>query len=170
MIKIFAVGIETMNKLKINDFKNIIVADGNAKSLVSVVLKNTSEYENGIWLSGKDKSLDIKGILEKKNRNLLSKTVYKTIPISLIEKKVKEKLINAKNCIFLILSSRNILIAKNILNQHHLFEIVNNKSKIIVNSKKVSLIAKESGWLNVIICQKSFTKEILDYIVKQIYI
>ena len=66
----------------------------------------------------------------------------------------------------LILSARNVLLTKNLLEQYNLFEKVNDKAILIVNSYNVSQKAKKLGWKNVKIIKKNFTKDILDYIVQ----
>ena len=66
----------------------------------------------------------------------------------------------------IILSSRNVSITKDILDNHNLFKEVNCKSTLFVNSRNVAEKAKSLGWLNIKTIKKNFTKEILDYIVK----
>ncbi len=57
-------------------------------------------------------------------------------------------------------------IAKQILEDYDLFNIVKNKSTLYVNSQNVAFKAESIGWINVKIIKKNFTKEFLDNIVK----
>ena len=46
----------------------------------------------------------------------------------------------------------------------NLFNEVNNKSTLLVNSENVANNGKSVGWNNVVTIKKNFTKDILDYI------
>jgi uroporphyrinogen-III synthase len=60
----------------------------------------------------------------------------------------------------LILKDRKI----EILERINLFNEVNNKSTLLVNSENVANKGKSIGWNNVVTIKKNFTKDILDYI------
>ena len=65
-----------------------------------------------------------------------------------------------------IFSSRNVSIAKQILENYNLFNIVKNKATLYVNSENVAKKAESLGWRNIKIIKKNFTKEFLDHIIK----
>ena len=65
-----------------------------------------------------------------------------------------------------IFSSRNVSIAKQILENYKLFNIVKNKATLYVNSENVAKKAESLDWKNIKIIKKNFTKEFLDNIIK----
>jgi uroporphyrinogen-III synthase len=163
---IFAIGLETNKKLKIEKYKNVFHANGNSKALFQLILNKTLQNDKGLWITAKDRSFDLQSMLKVNNRNLEIYESYKTLPINEIAKNNIDSLVNSINCNLLILSARNVLLTKNLLEQYNLFEKVNDKAILIVNSYNVSQKAKKLGWKNVKIIKKNFTKDILDYIVQ----
>ena len=83
----------------------------------------------------------------------------------ILNQSIKNDLVRNESYNFLILSSRNALIAKTLLEHNNLFETVSNKANLIVNSKNVAQKAKQMGWSKIKIIKKNFTKDILDHIV-----
>ncbi len=162
--KIFTVGIETKNKLNKFNFSNVFNANGNSQSLIELILKSTCQSDFGLWIAAKDRSIDLKKILTNSNRRIEILEGYKTVPISKLCKSIKKDLIYYKRLNLVILSSRNVIITKDILNNYNLFKEVNCKSTLFVNSDKVAQKAKTLGWLNIKTIKKNFTKDILDYI------
>jgi len=163
---IFAIGLETNKKLKNEKYKNVFHANGNSKALFQLILNKTLQNDKGLWITAKDRSFDLQSMLKLKNRRLEIYESYKMLPINEIAENNIDSLVNSKNCNLLILSSRNVLLSKNLLDRHNLFEKVNDKAILIVNSSKVSQKAKKLGWKHVKIIKKNFTKDILDYIVQ----
>ena len=119
-----------------------------------------------MWIAAKDRSIDLKKILKKSNRRIEILEGYKTLPILKLCQSIKKDLINYKRLNLIILSSRNVTITKDILNNYNLFKEVNCKSTLFVNSNKVAQKAKTLGWLNIKTIKKNFTKDILDYILE----
>ena len=165
-INIFAIGLETNKKLKNEKYKNVFHASGNSKALFQLILNKTLQNDKGLWITAKDRSFDLQSILKLNNRKLEIFESYKMLPINEIAKNNIDSLVNSINCNLLILSSRNVLLSKNLLEQYNLFEKVNDKAILLVNSYNVSQKAKRLGWKHVKIIKKNFTKDILDYIVQ----
>ena len=163
---IFAIGLETNKKLKIEKYKNVFHANGDSKTLFKLILDKTLQNSKGLWITAKDRSFELQSMLKLNNRKLEIYESYKTLPINEIAKNNIDSLVNSINCNLLILSARNVLLTKNLLEQYNLFEKVNDKAILIVNSYNVSQKAKKLGWKNVKIIKKNFTKDILDYIVQ----
>ena len=163
---IFAIGLETNKKLKNENYKNIFHANGNSKALFQLILNKTLQNDKGLWITAKDRSFDLQSMLKLKNRRLEIYESYKMLPINEIAENNIDSLVNSKNCNLLILSSRNVLLSKSLLEQYNLFEKVNDKAILLVNSYNVSQKAKKLGWKHVKIIKKNFTKDILDYIVQ----
>ena len=163
---IFAIGLETNKKLKNEKYKNVFHANGNSKALFQLILNKTLQNDKGLWITAKDRSFDLQSMLKLKNRRLEIYESYKMLPINEIAENNIDSLVNSKNCNLLILSSRNVLLSKSLLEQYNLFEKVNDKAILLVNSSNVSQKAKKLGWKNVKIIKKNFTKDILDYIVQ----
>jgi hypothetical protein len=141
-------------------------AKGNSQSLIELILKSTCRSDFGLWIAAKDRSIDLKKILTKSNRRIEILEGYKTLPILKLCKSLKKDLINCKHLNLVILSSRNIKITKDILNNYNLFKEVNCKATLFVNSDKVAQKAKTLGWFNIKTIKKNFTKDILDYILE----
>ena len=165
-INIFVIGLETNEKLKKEEYENVFHANGDSKTLFQLILDKTLQNSKGLWITAKDRSFDLQSMLKLNNRKLEIYESYKTLPINEIAKNNIDSLVNSINCNLLILSARNILLTKNLLEQYNLFEKVNDKAILIVNSYNVSQKAKKLGWENVKIIKKNFTKDILDYIVQ----
>jgi uroporphyrinogen-III synthase len=163
---IFAIGLETNKKLKNEKYKNVFHANGNSKDLFQLILNKTLQNDKGLWITAKDRSFDLQSMLKLKNRRLEIYESYKMLPINEIAENNIDSLVNSKNCNLLILSSRNVLLSKSLLEQYNLFEKVNDKAILLVNSSNVSQKAKKIGWKHVKIIKKNFTKDILDYIVQ----
>ena len=163
---IFAIGLETNKKLKIEKYKNVFHANGNSKALFQLILNKTLQNDKGLWITAKDRSFDLQSMLKLKNRRLEIYESYKMLPINEIAENNIDSLVNSKNCNLLILSSRNVLLSKILLEQYNLFEKVNDKAILLVNSSNVSQKAKKIGWKHVKIIKKNFTKDILDHIVQ----
>ena len=165
-INIFAIGLETNAKLKKEEYENVFHASGDSKALFQLILNKTLQKDKGLWITAKDRSFDLQSMLKLNNRKLEIYESYKMIPINEIAKYNIDSLVNSINCNLLILSSRNVLLTKNLLEQYNLFEKVNDKAILLVNSSNVSQKAKKIGWKHVKIIKKNFTKDILDYIVQ----
>ena len=58
----------------------------------------------------------------------------------------------------IIFSSRNVSISKQILENYNLFNIVENKATLYVNSENIAKKAESLGWRNIKIIKKNFTK------------
>ena len=164
--KIFTIGIETKDKLNKASFNNVFNANGNSKSLIELILKNTYQSDFGLWVAARDRSVDLKEILNKRNRRIEILEGYRTLPISKLCESIKKDLINYKHLNLVILSSRNVSITKDILDNYNLFREVNHKSTLFVNSNNVAQKAKNLGWLNIETIKKNFTKSILDFILE----
>jgi uroporphyrinogen-III synthase len=165
-IKVFTIGEETKVKLIKKGFKNILSANNNSISLYELIISNTLDVERGLWVAAKNKSFDLEERLISKNRKIEIFEAYETQPVIKISKSIQNDLVNYSNINLLILSSRNVLLAKNILQSLNLFNQVNNKSTLLVNSENVANNGKSIGWNNVVTIKKSFTKDILDYILE----
>ena len=165
-IKVFAVGEETKVKLNKKGYENVLSANNNSMSLYELIISNTLNVDLGLWVAAKNRSSDLEERLILKNRKIEIFEAYETKPIIKIPKSIQNDLVNYSNINLLILSSRNVLIAKNILINLNLFSEVNNKSTLLVNSENVANNGKSIGWNNVVTIKKNFTKDILDYILQ----
>ena len=134
--------------------------------MFELILDKTLPENKGLWIAGKQRSFDLQKMLHLRHRELEIYVSYETSPTKTIQKSNIYILTKSKNCKLLVLSSRNVLLTKNILEQYNLFEEVNNKSELLVNSYNVSQKAKQLGWKHIKIIKKNFTKDILDYIVQ----
>jgi uroporphyrinogen-III synthase len=129
-----------------------------------LIISNTSNADLGLWIAGKNRSSNLEEKLILKERKIEVFEAYETQPIIKPSRSIQDDLINYSNINFLILSSRNVLIAKEILEKLNLFNEVNNKSTLLVNSQNVANNGKSIGWNKVVTIKKNFTKDILDYI------
>ena len=163
-LKVFAVGEETKIKLIKKGYVNILSANNNSTSLCKLIISNTSNADLGLWIAAKNRSSNLEEKLILKERKIEVFEAYETQPLIKPSRSIQDDLINYSNINLLILSSRNVLIAKNILENLNLFNEVNNKSTLLVNSENVANNGKSVGWNNVVTIKKNFTKDILDYI------
>ena len=163
-LKVFAVGEETKIKLTKKGYVNILSANNNSTSLCELISSNTSNADLGLWIAAKNRSSNLEEKLILKERKIEIFEAYETQPLIKPSRSIQDDLINYSNINLLILSSRNVLIAKNILENLNLFNEVNNKSTLLVNSENVANNGKSVGWNNVVTIKKNFTKDILDYI------
>ena len=163
-LKVFAVGEETKIKLTKKGYVNILSANNNSTSLCELIINNTSNADLGLWIAGKNRSSNLEEKLILKDRKIEIFEAYETRPITQISRSIQDDLVNYSNINLLILSSRNVLITKDILVKLNLFNEVNNKSTLLVNSQNVANNGKSIGWNNVVTIKKNFTKDILDYI------
>ena len=163
-LKVFAVGEETKIKLTKKGYVNILSANNNSTSLCELIISNTSNADLGLWIAAKNRSSNLEEKLILKERKIEVFEAYETQPLIKPSRSIQDDLINYSNINLLILSSRNVLIAKNILENLNLFNEVNNKSTLLVNSENVANNGKSVGWNNVVTIKKNFTKDILDYI------
>ena len=163
-LKVFAVGEETKIKLTKKGYVNILSANNNSTSLCELIISNTSNADLGLWIAAKNRSSNLEEKLILKDRKIEVFEAYETQPLIKPSRSIQDDLINYSNINLLILSSRNVLIAKNILENLNLFNEVNNKSTLLVNSENVANNGKSVGWNNVVTIKKNFTKDILDYI------
>ena len=164
-INIFVIGLETSEKLYRIGYKNIFQASGNSDILLKLIIEQTFSNDLGLWIAAKDRSFDLKNMLKVNDRKIEIYEAYKTLPILILNQSIKNDLVGNESYNFLILSSRNALIAKTLLEHNNLFETVSNKANLIVNSKNVAQKAKQMGWSKIKIIKKNFTKDILDHIV-----
>ena len=163
-LKVFAVGEETKIKLTKKGYVNILSANNNSTSLCELIISNTSNADLGLWIAAKNRSSNLEEKLILKERKIEVFEAYETQPLIRPSRSIQDDLINYSNINLLILSSRNVLIAKNILENLNLFNEVNNKSTLLVNSENVANNGKSVGWNNVVTIKKNFTKDILDFI------
>ena len=157
---------ETKEKLEKTLYKNIFQADGNSQSLMQLIVNNTLPHEQGLWVAAKDRSFNLQEALRINNRKLEIYEAYKMFPIEVIDKDTIDSLIHAVYCNLVILSSRNLLITKNLLKKYDLFKKINSKSIVFVNSDNVAKKAKTLGWNRIEVIKKNFTKDILNHIVE----
>ena len=119
-----------------------------------------------MWIAAKNRSVELEKNLLNNNRKIEIIEGYSTHPILELPNSLQKDLIEYDFIKLVIFSSRNVSIAKQILENHNLFNIVKNKSTLYVNSKNVANKAESVGWINVKIIKKNFTKEFLDNIIK----
>ena len=165
-IKVFAIGEETKVKLNQKGYENVLSANNNSMSLYQLIISNTLDIDLGLWVAAKNRSSDLKERLIVKNRKIDIFEAYETQPIIKISRSIQNDLVNYKKINLLIFSSRNVSIAKDILQNLNLFSEVNNKSTLLVNSENVANNGKSIGWNDVVNINKNFTKDILDYILQ----
>jgi len=163
--RVFSIGMETKKRLNEVGFFNVFSANNNSKSLYDLVLKNTNKEDYGLWVAAKDRSVDLQDMLKKKNRNIELLEAYKTEPLLTLANPIIYYLEKYSHIDLIIFSSRNVLIAKEILENYNLFKEVNRKSTLFVNSSNIAIKAKEIGWSKINVIKKNFTKDILDHII-----
>ena len=146
-------------------FTNILQANNSSQSLHDLIVINTKKEDYGLWIAAKNRSSNLEKKLILKDRKIEIFEAYETQPIIQISRSIQDDLVNYSNINLLILSSRNVLIAKDVLEKLNLFNDVNNKATLLVNSENVANNGKSIGWNNVVIIKKNFTKDILDYII-----
>ena len=165
-IRIFSVGFETTYNLQKLSFTNIVQANNNSQSLYNLIVTNTKKEDLGLWIAAKNRSVELEKNLLNNNRKIEIIEGYSTHPILELSKPLQTDLIEYDFLNLIIFSSRNVLIAKQILQNYNLFNIVKNKSTLYVNSENVANKAESIGWINIKIIKKNFTKEFLDNIIK----
>ena len=109
-------------------------ANNNSSSLYELIIRKTSNADLGLWIATKNRSSNLEKKLILKDRKIEIFEAYETQPIIQISRSIQDDLVNYSNINLLILSSRNVLIAKDILEKLNLFNDVNNKSTLLVNS------------------------------------
>ena len=147
--KIFVIGSETAKKLNKKRFYSYFQAFGNTNSLLKTILFNTSLYDKGLWLCGRNRNSQIKDNLFYYKRFLSISVVYEMKPKEMMSKKLIENLQISKKNIFIVSSSRNVELLTKLLNKNKLFEKLKNDSVLVTISKTIYDKAVESGWENV---------------------
>ena len=130
-------------------YTNILQANNSSQSLHNIIVINTKKED-----------------LLNNNRKIEIIEGYSTHPILELPKPLQTDLIEYDFLNLVIFSSRNVSIAKQILENYNLFNIVKNKATLYVNSENVAKKAESLGWRNIKIIKKNFTKEFLDNIIK----
>ena len=147
-------------------YTNIVQANNSSKSLHNLILINTKKEDYGLWITAKNRSVELEKNLLDNKRKIEIIEGYSTHPILELPKPLQMDLIEYDFLNLVIFSSRNVSIAKQILENYNLFNIVKNKSTLYVNSENVADRAESIGWINIKIIKKNFTKEFLDNIIK----
>ncbi|MDC3071993.1 uroporphyrinogen-III synthase [bacterium] len=165
-IRIFSVGFETTYQLKKLSYTNILKANNSSQSLHNLIVINTKKEDYGLWIAAKNRSVEFEKNLLNNRRKIEIIEGYSTHPILELPKSLQKDLIEYDFLNLVIFSSRNVSIAKQILENYNLFNIVKNKATLYVNSENVANKAESIGWINIKIIKKNFTKEFLDNIIK----
>ena len=147
-------------------YTNIVQANNSSKSLYNLIINNTKKEDCGLWIAAKNRSIELEKNLLNYNRKIEIVEGYSTHPILELPKPLQTDLIEYDFLNLIIFSSRNVSIAKQILENYNLFNIVKNKATLYVNSENVANKAESIGWINIKIIKKNFTKEFLDNIIK----
>ena len=147
-------------------YTNIVQANNSSKSLHNLIVNNTKKEDCGLWIAAKNRSIELEKNLINYNRKIEIVEGYSTNPILELPKPLQTDLIEYDFLNLVIFSSRNVSIAKEILENYNLFNIVKNKATLYVNSENVANKAESIGWINIKIIKKNFTKEFLDNIIK----
>ena len=147
-------------------YTNILQANNSSKSLHDLIVINTKKEDYGLWIAAKNRSVELEKNLLNNNRKIEIIEGYSTHPILELPKPLQTDLIEYDFLNLVIFSSRNVSIAKQILENYNLFNIVKNKATLYVNSENVAKKAESLGWRNIKIIKKNFTKEFLDNIIK----
>ena len=150
-------------------YTNIFQANNNSQSLHNLIINKTKKEEYGLWIAAKNRSIDLEKKLLNNNRKLEIIEGYSTHPILELSKPLQTNLIEYDFLNLVIFSSRNVSIAKQLLENYDLFNIVNNKATLYVNSENVAKKAESIGWRNIKIIKKNFTREFLNNIIKSSY-
>ena len=146
-------------------YTNILQANNNSQSLHNLILSKTKKEDYGLWIAAKNRNVELEKNLSNKNRKIEIIEGYSTHPILKLPKPLQKDLIEYDFLNLVIFSSRNVLIAKQILENNDLFDLVKNKATLYVNSENVAKKAESLGWRNIKIIKKNFTKEFLDNII-----
>lgn len=147
-------------------YTNILQANNSSQSLHNLIVINTKKEDYGLWIAAKNRSVELEKNLLNNNRKIEIIEGYSTHPILELPKPLQTDLIEYDFLNLVIFSSRNVSIAKQILENYNLFNIVKNKATLYVNSENVAKKAESLGWINIKIIKKNFTKEFLDNIIK----
>jgi uroporphyrinogen-III synthase len=157
--------LETKKKLNEAGFINVFSANNNSKSLYDLVLNSTNEEDYGLWVAAKDRKVDLQNMLELNDRYIEILESYKTDPVLTLSEPIISFLEYYNQLDLIVFSSRNVSIATDLLKNYKLFEKVNKKSILFVNSKNIALTAKEIGWSRIEVIKKNFTNDILNHII-----
>ena len=163
--RIFSIGLETKKKLNEAGFNNVFSANNNSKSLYDLVLYSTNEEDYGLWVAAKDRKVDLQNMLKLNDRYIEILESYKTDPVLTLSEPIISFLEHYNQLDLIVFSSRNVSIATDLLKNYKLFEKVNKKSTLFVNSKNIALTAKEIGWSRIEVIKKNFTNDILNHII-----
>ena len=147
-------------------YTNILQANNSSQSLHDLIVIKTKNEDYGLWVAAKNRSVELEKNLLNNNRKIEIIEGYSTHPILELPKPLQKDLIEYDFLNLVIFSARNVSIAKQILENYNLFNIVKNKATLYVNSENVAKKAESSGWRNIKIIKKNFTKEFLDNIIK----
>ena len=156
----------TNNHIYLVKNTNISQANNNSQSLHKLIVINTKKEDYGLWIAAKNRSVELEKNLLNNNRKIEIIEGYSTHPILELPKPLQTDLIEYDFLNLVIFSSRNVSIAKQILENYNLFNIVKNKATLYVNSENFAKKAESLGWRNIKIIKKNFTKEFLDNIIK----
>ena len=163
--RVFSIGLETKKRLNEVGFINVFSANNNSKSLNDLVLNSTNEEDYGLWVAARDRKVDLQNMLKLNHRYIEILESYKTDPVLSLSESIKNVLEQYNQLDLIVFSSRNISIATDLLINYKLFEKVNKKSTLFVNSKNIALTAKEIGWSRIEVIKKNFTNDILNHII-----
>jgi uroporphyrinogen-III synthase len=163
--RVFSVGLETKKKLNEAGFINVFSANNNSKSLYDLVLNSTNEEDYGLWVAAKDRKVDLQNMFKLNDRYIEILESYKTDPVLTLSEPIISFLEHYNQLDLIVFSSRNVSIATDLLKNYKLFEKVNKKSTLFVNSKNIALTAKEIGWSRIEVIKKNFTNDILNHII-----
>ena len=163
--RVFSIGLETKKRLNEVGFINVLSANNNSKSLNDLVLNSTNEEDYGLWVAARDRKVDLQNILKLNRRYIEILESYKNDPVLTLSEPIKSFLEQNNQLDLIVFSSRNVSIATDLLKNYKLFEKVNKKSTLFVNSKNIALTAKEIGWSRIEVIKKNFTNDILNHII-----
>ena len=109
-------------------YTNILQANNSSQSLHNLIVINTKKEDYGLWIAAKNRSVELEKNLLNNNRKIEIIEGYSTHPILELPKPLQTDLIEYDFLNLVIFSSRNVSIAKEILENYNLFNIVKNKS------------------------------------------
>jgi uroporphyrinogen-III synthase len=163
-LKCFVIGNATAKMAKKMKFNNIYVANNSAKSLLELVLSNsTCSGGDLLYSCGELITLDFKAELEKLCYNVQKLCVYRTVDLKAFSKELKDKMINNQIRVMLLYSCNTAEIFLSLIEKNHMVDCL-SAIDLFVISRKVRQIIKKYKWKSVTIFDVDQQEKIIEKI------
>jgi uroporphyrinogen-III synthase len=148
-ILVLAVGKKTALEVKKLGYKNVLIANNSAATLLDLALNKLSNNSGlVVYLSGENITLDLAGKLQEHGFDAKRIAVYKTVPSEKFATKTIDEIKNGTITEIWFYSQNSVRIFYKLAKKHNLLVCL-GEIKILCLSQKVAELAKELGFLNI---------------------